>query len=153
MPAAANVHAFHEAFDLARPTRPTVPSLDLSKARARRLLEEAAEVIGAQFDLPEQRTRRLAQTFTYEAEKAQLERECSPFPPRVDLALVAKELADLLYSVYGSGVAFGLPLNRVLDAVHASNMTKEKGDGEHVLKGDAYEPAEPTIRRLLHEAA
>lgn len=37
---------------------------------------------------------------------------------------IAKELADLLYVVYGTAVSYGLDMDPVSDEVHRSNMTK-----------------------------
>ncbi len=60
-----------------------------------------------------------------------------------DVVEVSDALADLLYVVIGSGLQWGIPLDRVLAEVHRSNMTKEGGgkraDGK-ILKGPGYEP-------------
>ncbi len=59
---------------------------------------------------------------------------------------LAKELADLLYVVYGTAVSFGIPIDEVFDEVHRSNMSKlvdgkplKREDGK-VLKGPNYTP-------------
>lgn len=59
---------------------------------------------------------------------------------------IAKELADLLYVVYGTAVSFGIPIDEVFDEVHKSNMSKlvdgkpvKREDGK-VLKGPNYKP-------------
>lgn len=59
---------------------------------------------------------------------------------------VAKELADLLYVVYGTAVSFGIDINKVYAEVHNSNMSKlvdgkplKRADGK-VLKGPNYSP-------------
>ena len=64
----------------------------------------------------------------------------------LDKAALTKELADLLYVVYGAAVTFGLPLDVVFNRVHASNMSKlldgkplKRQDGK-VLKGPNYQP-------------
>jgi len=64
----------------------------------------------------------------------------------VDKAALTKELADLLYVVYGTAITFGLPLDTVFNRVHASNMSKlvdgkplYREDGK-VLKGPNYQP-------------
>jgi predicted HAD superfamily Cof-like phosphohydrolase len=65
---------------------------------------------------------------------------------------LAKELADLVYVLYGTARAYGIPLDRVIEAVHASNMSKLKGgierqpDGK-IIKGPHYE--EPVLEPLL----
>ncbi len=61
-------------------------------------------------------------------------------------AALAKELADLLYVVYGTGTAMGLDLDHALREVHYSNLTKltngklSRDPGGKVLKGPNYEP-------------
>lgn len=45
-------------------------------------------------------------------------------------ANLAKELADLLYVVYGTAEELGIPLEEVFKAVHAHNLTKIWPDGE-----------------------
>ena len=60
------------------------------------------------------------------------------------LAAVAKELADLLYVVYGTAVSCGIDLERVFREVHRSNMSKvgghKRADGKWV-KPPGYSPA------------
>jgi len=67
---------------------------------------------------------------------------------------VAKELSDLLYVVYGTGVAMGINLDATFEEVHRSNMTKldengnvlRRADGK-VLKSKLYEEAD--MRKVL----
>jgi predicted HAD superfamily Cof-like phosphohydrolase len=61
-----------------------------------------------------------------------------------DLVGIAKELADLLYVVYGTAVSCGIDLEPVFREVHRSNMSKVNGhkraDGKWVKPPD-YSPA------------
>lgn len=41
-----------------------------------------------------------------------------------DMVEVADALADILYVVYGAGLAFGIDLDKAFDLVHKSNMSK-----------------------------
>lgn len=66
---------------------------------------------------------------------------------RGDRVNLAKELADLLYVVYGAAHNFEIPLEEVFQAVHRSNMTKvgesgkvERNKAGKILKGSHYEP-------------
>jgi predicted HAD superfamily Cof-like phosphohydrolase len=63
---------------------------------------------------------------------------------------LADALADLLYVVHGTALAFGIPIEAVFEAVHAANLTK---DGHDIHgkggKGPGFQPPEPVIRRLL----
>ena len=61
-----------------------------------------------------------------------------------DLSSIAKELADLLYVVYGTAVSLGIDMEPVFQEVHRSNMSKVGGykreDGKWV-KPATYSPA------------
>lgn len=49
---------------------------------------------------------------------------------------LAKELADLLYVVYGTATTFGIPLDLVFHEVHKSNMSKLDENGEPIFRED-----------------
>jgi predicted HAD superfamily Cof-like phosphohydrolase len=61
-----------------------------------------------------------------------------------DLSSIAKEMADLLYVVYGTAVSYGIDMDAVFREVHRSNMSKvggsKRGDGKWV-KPVTYSPA------------
>ena len=61
-----------------------------------------------------------------------------------DLPAIAKEMADLLYVVYGTAVSYGIDMEPVFREVHRSNMSKVGGykrdDGKWV-KPATYSPA------------
>jgi len=61
-----------------------------------------------------------------------------------DAVAVAKELADLLYVVYGTAVSCGIDMEPVFWEVHRSNMSKvgghKRADGKWV-KPATYSPA------------
>lgn len=66
-----------------------------------------------------------------------------------DLPNVAKELADMVYVIYGMAVELGIDLDSVFEEVHRSNMSKLGADGKplyredgKVLKGPNYSPAD-----------
>ena len=71
-----------------------------------------------------------------------------------DLENVAKELADIIYIVCGTAVSYGIPLDRVFEEVHRSNMAKLGPDGKvkrredgKILKPDGWTP--PDIKSIL----
>jgi len=71
-----------------------------------------------------------------------------------DLENIAKELADIIYIVCGTAVSYGIPLDKVFDAVHASNMAKlvdgkpvRRADGK-ILKPEGWTP--PDIKTVLY---
>jgi len=57
---------------------------------------------------------------------------------------VADALADLLYVVFGTAIAFGIPIDEVFRQVHASNMTKKGGhmEGGKWIKPESYKPVD-----------
>ena len=62
-----------------------------------------------------------------------------------DLVGIAKELADVLYVVYGTAVSYGIDMEPVFREVHRSNLSKVGGykrdDGKWV-KPATYSPAQ-----------
>jgi predicted HAD superfamily Cof-like phosphohydrolase len=60
-----------------------------------------------------------------------------------DLENVAKELADILYTTYGTILEHGLQdvIEDIFDEVHKSNMSKTY-DEYKMLKGKEYQPAD-----------
>lgn len=70
-----------------------------------------------------------------------------------DLENIAKELADIIYIVCGTAASYGIPLDKVFDEVHKSNMTKlvdgkpiRREDGK-ILKPEGWQP--PDIKSIL----
>lgn len=53
-----------------------------------------------------------------------------------DKKKLAKELADLLYVVYGTAATYGIPIDEVFNRVHESNMSKLGTDGKPVYRDD-----------------
>lgn len=65
---------------------------------------------------------------------------------------VADAVADLLYVVYGTAIAFGIDIRPIFCEVHRANMTKDGGgmrDDGKILKPEHWEP--PRIAGLLAE--
>lgn len=88
-----------------------------------------------------------------EEEHHEIEKELWTVNP--DPVAVAKELTDLLYVVYGTGVTFGIDLDKCFSEVHKSNMSKLGEDGKpiyrndgKVLKGPNYKPVD--LKRVLY---
>lgn len=64
---------------------------------------------------------------------------------RADLPNLAKELADILYAVYGTVIEHGLQdkMEDIFTEVHRSHMTKEYHEFK-MVKGPDFSPAEVT---------
>jgi predicted HAD superfamily Cof-like phosphohydrolase len=64
---------------------------------------------------------------------------------------IADGLADLIYVCCGTALEYGIPLDKVFEEVHRSNMTKLvdgtfRDDGKY-LKGPSYEP--PNLTEVM----
>lgn len=53
-----------------------------------------------------------------------------------DLIEIADGLADMMYILIGTALSYGIPIERVFNEVHSSNMTKLGEDGKPILRGD-----------------
>jgi hypothetical protein len=72
---------------------------------------------------------------------------------KADIVGIADALADVIYIACGTAVAYGIPLDKVFDEVHRSNMAKlvdgkviRRADGK-VLKPEGWTP--PDIAGIL----
>jgi predicted HAD superfamily Cof-like phosphohydrolase len=63
-----------------------------------------------------------------------------------DLVEIADALADILYVTYEAAVAFGIPIEEVLEAVHRANLGKVGPAGETVTRDDGKVVAPPDWR-------
>lgn len=75
-----------------------------------------------------------------------------------DITKVAKEMADVLYVVAGTADLMEIPLTRVFEEVHASNMSKVPADGKVLRRADGkiLKPAtyrEPDLSFLTEAVA
>ncbi|WP_032916691.1 MazG nucleotide pyrophosphohydrolase domain-containing protein [Streptomyces rimosus] len=126
----AMVREFHDAFGVDRET--DVPSSQrpaLVELRQRLIKEECREAA---------------------VELTRLSRRIQwPRSGRSARIALAKELADILYVVYGTADVLSIPLEEVFEEVHRSNMSKLGLDGHpvrrhdgKVLKGPGYREAD-----------
>lgn len=73
-----------------------------------------------------------------------------PRENNVDLVKLADGIADLIVVVLGTAHAFGIPIEKVWNEVHRTNMEKLKGpvreDGKR-LKPEGWQP--PNIKQIL----
>ena len=69
-----------------------------------------------------------------------------------DYVEVADGIGDLLYTVEGAAVCWGIPSESVFDEIHKSNMTKDpaRTPGGKVTKGSDFVP--PDLERILNES-
>jgi predicted HAD superfamily Cof-like phosphohydrolase len=72
-----------------------------------------------------------------------------------NFAEVADALGDMAYIIAGTALEYGIPLDRVLDAIHKANMAKLGPDGKpikradgKVVKPDGWQP--PDIEAALY---
>ena len=72
-----------------------------------------------------------------------------------DINAITKELVDLLYVVYGTGVSMGVDLDKAFELVHESNMSKLDDNGKPIYRDDGkvmkshnYRP--PDLTEVTH---
>ena len=70
-----------------------------------------------------------------------------------DLVEIADALADMIYIICGTAVSYGIPLDKVFEEVHNSNMAKfvdgkvlRREDGK-ILKPDGWKP--PDVKKIV----
>src|SRR5690606_11390788 len=75
-----------------------------------------------------------------------------------DIVETAHALGDMVYVIYGMALEFGIPLDKVVEEIHRSNMSKLGIDGKpiyredgKVLKGPGYFP--PRIQDVLDNSS
>ena len=105
--------------------------------------------IGQAPAFPDGKERKLRMDLMLEEVKEYMEGE-----EKNDLENIAKELADIIYIVCGTAASYGIPLDRVFDEVHRSNMAKlvdgkviRREDGK-ILKPEGWTP--PDIKSILY---
>lgn len=61
-----------------------------------------------------------------------------------NLVEIADSIADLLYVVFGTALAYGLPMDKIFQQVHESNMSKVGGhfEGIKFIKPSTYRPVD-----------
>jgi len=130
------VEEFHRTFDVTVNDVPTVLDRETAEFRKELIVEEFKETL---------------EELGYFFGRADcVDCTCSPNGnTEINLTKLAKEMADLLYVVYGTAVTYGIDLDAVFAEVHRSNMSKLTADGKvlrredgKVLKSDQYRPAD-----------
>lgn len=124
------VWTFHETYGLPRSRHPSLPSADTTDGAKLRELRRAlmAEEYGEYLEAEEQN----------------------------DLVGIADALGDMIYIAYGSGIAYGLPMDEIMNEIQRSNMSKLGRDGKpiyredgKVLKGPDFTP--PDIAAIVRK--
>lgn len=111
-----NVLDFMQKFEQETPTKPTIPNSTIRRLRAELILEEALETIYALgFKLQPDNVPELVACDTVGT-----------------LEEVADGLGDKHYVGYcGTGVAYGIDMEPIMEEIHRSNMTKLWTDAEY----------------------
>lgn len=139
-----SVTEFHRAFGVPVHDKPTVPSDERVRLRARLMAEEFFETLEAMFD-----QEGVAADVISDA-RASLKYLVDRCYVKVDLVGIADGLADQIYIAQGSALELGIPLEECVREVCRSNSTKLgapiREDGK-VGKPDTYEP--PQLERVL----
>lgn len=108
--------------------------------------------IGVSPGLPNQPERELRKSLLLEEYNEYLQGE-----ENNDIVEIADALGDMLYIIYGTCVSYGIPIDRVFQEIHSSNLSKLDKDGNpiirddgKVLKGPNY--FRPNIASILRES-
>jgi predicted HAD superfamily Cof-like phosphohydrolase len=64
-----------------------------------------------------------------------------------DLIEIADGIADLIYVLVGTAISYGIPIDRVLQEVHNSNLTKTASKAYEGQKYGEVNPKGPDFRR------
>ena len=88
--------------------KPTCPSIEILELRVKLIEEEVHETLDAMYELQERNA-----PWDY----------VHPFPPEL-MAKIADGIADSIVVLIGTALAYGIPLQKVWDEVHRSNMDK-----------------------------
>ena len=133
------VREFHEVFSRnKKPTKPSVTHL-------------TDEQIALRFKLIDEEISELFNEFY------RFDEELLTYNPRaaLNIADIAKELADVLYVTYGFFDEIGVDADEVFRRVHESNMSKLDKDGNvlrradgKILKSDQYKPAQINVKEI-----
>lgn len=132
---------FHEAChhvidervdDYIEPNEPTIPPCSVHELRRKLINEEYIELMGSRNEAGDIVIRGALDD--------------------TDIEHIAKELCDLIYVCIGTGLAYGIDMDKAFAEVHRSNMTKFPVDGKikrrpdgKIIKPDCYEPADMSI--------
>jgi predicted HAD superfamily Cof-like phosphohydrolase len=75
-----------------------------------------------------------------------------------NLVEIADGLADIIYVALGAAISYGIPIDKIFDTVHRSNMSKLGADGKpmrrydgKILKGPTYFEPKAEITRILRD--
>ena len=106
--------------------------------------------VGENAELPDRNERMLRIDLLTEEVEEYLEGESNN-----DIVEIADALADIIYIVCGTAVSYGIPLNKVFEEVHRSNMAKlvdgkvlRREDGK-IMKPEGWTP--PDINKILFD--
>lgn len=141
-----DIATFMDACGQETPSKPVVPDDKTMHLRCKLIAEEAFETIEAA-------GYRIVVNAPHENSRGQkiIDRKIIEFEKIAEpnIPELSKELSDLNYVSYGTGVAIGVDLQEIHTEVQRSNMTKVGKDGKvtknefgKVVKPSTYEPAD-----------
>ena len=144
------VRVFHEKFGIPVKDVPEQPSLDRLKLRVALHIEEFCELLAEL--IPTEKGRRWVDGMKMELMEDALMYLEDTEEVQLNLAAVAKELADLDMVGTGTAAELGIPHDSVVAAVHLSNMRKVPGGPIGEGAGTAVKPEDwepPNIAAIL----
>lgn len=119
------VKEFHDVYRVAGADLPTPMSVSLRDLRLKLIAEEFEELVAASgFEF-----RAVIRDGSQEIELAHVEGS------QQNLVEMADGLGDIVYVCYGMAIAMGIDLDKVIEEIHESNMSKLGEDGEPIING------------------
>jgi predicted HAD superfamily Cof-like phosphohydrolase len=102
--------------------------------------------VGDEPKMPDRSTNRLRMNLVFEELIELIEAKASG-----DLGHTTKEIADLIYVLYGYAATIGVDMDAAFEMVHQANMTKLDEMGKPVIRDDGKVVKGPRYKPVKHE--
>lgn len=66
-----------------------------------------------------------------------------------DIIEIADGIADCIYVLLGTAITYGINMEEVWRVIHASNMSKVKGEGNKAVKPEGWE--RPNLKEIIYK--
>lgn len=130
MPDIRYVYEFHYIYDHPIADTPTVPNFEYRQFRAKLILEEFEEYLLSS-DITSS-----AAVETIRQLEACIDRVPYNAGENFNFRYTADALGDMVYVIHGAALSMGIPMERVMRAIHISNLSKLGADGKPIKRAD-----------------
>lgn len=130
MPDVRYVYEFHHIYEHPIADRPTLPTFEYRKFRLNLSVEELEEnCISSDVYSPEVKT-------AFEQLLIAIDRVSSNEGENFNFRFTADAIGDSIYVLHGQAISMGIPMERVMRAIHLSNLSKLGLDGRPIKRPD-----------------